>query len=129
LPVGVERPPVAILVHGSGPGDRDESVGANRPLRDLAVGLASHGIAVLRYEKRTKVYPEDFLAVKAPTVNDETIDDVDRAVDLLRSWTEVDAGRIIVVGHSLGATVAPRIAARNAFVAASSCSCRLRARS
>ena len=49
--------PAVVLVHGSGPEDRDETVGANKPFRDLAWGLATKGIAVLRYEKRTKEYP------------------------------------------------------------------------
>ena len=56
LPVGTTPVPAVILVHGSGPNDRDETVGANKPFKDLAVGLASRGIAVLRYDKRTKVY-------------------------------------------------------------------------
>ena len=54
LPVGSGPFAAVILVHGSGPNDRDESIGPNKPFRDLAWGLASKGIAVLRYEKRTK---------------------------------------------------------------------------
>ena len=48
--------PAVVLVHGSGPNDRDESVGGVKPFRDLAWGLASKGVVVLRYDKRTKVY-------------------------------------------------------------------------
>ena len=44
-----------VLVHGSGPQDRDESIGPNKPFLDIARGLAAQGIAVLRYEKRSKV--------------------------------------------------------------------------
>ena len=47
------KPPVVVLVHGSGPHDRDETIGPNKPSKDLAWGLASRGIAVMRYEKRT----------------------------------------------------------------------------
>ncbi len=47
-----------VLVHGSGPHDREESIGPNKPFRDLAWGLASKGIAVVRYDKRTKVYAQ-----------------------------------------------------------------------
>ena len=60
LPKGVENAAAVILVHGSGPNDRDETLGPNRPFRDLATGLATRGIAVLSYDKRTKVYPEVF---------------------------------------------------------------------
>ena len=56
LPVGKKKVPVVILVHGSGPQDRDETVGPNKPFRDLAWGLAERGIATIRYDKRTKVY-------------------------------------------------------------------------
>jgi hypothetical protein len=60
LPKGVGFFPAVVLVHGSGPHDRDETIGPNKPFRDLANGLASRGIAVLRYEKRTKQYPPRF---------------------------------------------------------------------
>ena len=50
------RVPCVVLVHGSGPHDRDEAIGPNRPFRDLAWGLAARGIATLRYDKRTYVY-------------------------------------------------------------------------
>jgi hypothetical protein len=49
LPAGKENFPAVVLVHGSGPNDRDESIGPNKPFRDLAWGLASRGIVVLRY--------------------------------------------------------------------------------
>ncbi len=46
-----------LLVHGSGPHDLDETLPPNKPFRDLAWGLASQGIAVLRYEKHPKSMP------------------------------------------------------------------------
>lgn len=48
--------PAVVLVHGSGPADMDESIGANKPFRDIAEALSAQGIAVLRYDKRTKIY-------------------------------------------------------------------------
>jgi len=55
IPKGNGPFPGLVLVHGSGANDRDESLGPNKPFKDLAWGLASRGIAVLRYDKRTKV--------------------------------------------------------------------------
>ena len=48
--------PAVVFVHGSGPMDRDGTVGACRPFRDLAWQLAERRIATLRYEKRTRLY-------------------------------------------------------------------------
>ena len=59
LPKGDGPFPAVVLVHGSGPNDRDETIGPNKPFKDIAQGLASQGIAVLRYDKRTKVYPQE----------------------------------------------------------------------
>ncbi len=103
--------PALVLVHGSGPRDRDETVGANKPFRDLAWGLATQGIAILRYEKRTKQYPGKWAKDPAQfTVQAETIDDVLVAVTQLRGTEGLDPKRIFVLGHSLGSLVAPRIA-------------------
>ena len=103
--------PAVVLVHGSGPNDRDQTVGPNKPFRDLAWGLAERGVAVLRYDKRSFARPDDLKAIgDALTVREEVIDDARLALGLLRSRAEIDAGRLFVVGHSLGGTLAPRIA-------------------
>ena len=109
LPRGEGPFPLVVLVHGSGPNDRDETVGPNRPFRDIAHGLAARGVAVLRYDKRTRVYPMSF-ANRAFTVREETIDDALAAVRLGRTMPEVDSLRVVVAGHSLGGILAPRIA-------------------
>ncbi len=105
-----------VLVHGSGPHDRDETIGPNRVFRDLAGGLASRGIAVLRYEKRTQAHPEAF-GSKDFTVDDETVNDALAAAALLRTTDGVDPHRVYVAGHSLGAMMAPRIAQRDGKLA------------
>jgi hypothetical protein len=110
LPAGKGPFPAVVLVHGSGPHDADETVGSVKPFRDLAWGLASQGIAVLRYEKRSKAYGDRMKAMPV-TVKEEVIDDAVLAVEFLRANAAVDKGRVFVLGHSLGGTLAPRIAA------------------
>ncbi len=111
LPIGEGPFPVVVLVHGSGPNDRDESIGPNKPFRDLAWGLASQGIAVLRYEKRTKEYATKLDSIKdSITVKEETIDDALSAVSMLRKMEGMNAKKIFVLGHSLGGMLIPKIA-------------------
>jgi dienelactone hydrolase len=100
--------PAVVLVHGSGPNDRNETVGGTRVFLDVAEGFADRGIASLRYEKRTKVHPEEYAG--AYTVDDETTDDAVAAVAFLKSQSGIDPKRIYIVGHSQGAMMAPRIA-------------------
>jgi uncharacterized protein len=101
-----------LLVHGSGPNDRDETIPPNKPFRDLAWGLASRGIAVLRYDKRTKVYAAQLGSERdILTVKEEVIDDALEALTLLRERPEIDPRQIFVLGHSLGGYLAPRIGA------------------
>jgi len=122
LPGTLTRPrgsgpfPGVVLVHGSGPHDRDETIGPNKPFRDLAHGLAERGIAVLRYEKRSRAHP-DSLAGRGYTIDDEVTDDAVAAVAAVRSRTGIDPDRVFVLGHSLGAMLAPRIAERDPRIA------------
>jgi len=117
-PVGGGKAPALVLVHGSGPQDLDETLGPSKPFKDLAVGLASRGVAVLRYDKRTRVHGARLAReVTGFTLDDETVNDAVLAVELLAGRPEVDPARIFVLGHSLGGTAAPRIAARSGKVA------------
>lgn len=111
LPHGAGPFPAIVLVHGSGPHDRDETIGPNKPFRDLAHRLSERGIAVLRYEKRTKAYPEEFAAMDF-TVDQETVDDAIAAVAQLRGDARIAPARVFIAGHSLGALMAPRMAQR-----------------
>ena len=118
LPVGKGPFPVLILVHGSGSHDRDETIGPNKPFRDLASGLAAQGIAVLRYEKRTKRYAEKLRnSIVGFTVNEEVVNDAVAAVALARQTAGIDPNKVFVLGHSLGGILAPRIAAGHPEIA------------
>jgi fermentation-respiration switch protein FrsA (DUF1100 family) len=117
VPNGSGPFPAAVLVHGSGPNDRDETVGGAKVFKDLAEGLASRGIAVLRYEKRTKQYGARVAAIKNYTVEEETVEDAVKAIALLRTLPEIDGQKVFVIGHSLGGYVAPRIAEQDGKLA------------
>jgi dienelactone hydrolase len=115
LPVGEGPFPSLVLVHGSGPNDQDETLGPNKAFRDLAWGLASQGVAVLRYDKRTKVHGSRFKPIlESFTVKEETTEDAHLAVALLRA--RKDIAKVFVLGHSLGGMLAPRIAREDAKI-------------
>lgn len=116
LPEGEGPFPAVVLVQGSGPSDRNESVGNTAPFRDIAHGLAQHGIASLRYDKRTFVYSEAMSKQQDLTVWDETIDDAIAAARQLSAVQAIQKDAIFVAGHSIGATLIPRIAASGADI-------------
>ena len=100
--------PVVVLVQGSGPHDADETVGPNKPFRDLAMGLAAAGIASLRYDKRTHFAPQTF-QTHSDLDHEVTLDAV-AALQFVSALPEIDRSRIFLLGHSLGGTMAPVIA-------------------
>ena len=107
-----------VLVQGSGPEDQDETIGGSKPFKDLAWGLASHGIAVFRYIKRTAKYGTQVSDDPARlTVNDETISDARAAVSLVAKQPKINPARVFLLGHSLGAYLAPRIATGDSGIA------------
>ncbi len=103
--------PAVILVHGSGPNDKDESIGPNKPFRDLAWGLASKGIAAFRYDKRTLAHQLKAAAlVDSLTLYEETVQDAVEAFKTLEELEVIDDDEIFILGHSLGGMAIPRIA-------------------
>jgi dienelactone hydrolase len=99
--------PLVVLVHGSGPHDMDETIGPNKPLKDLALGLAAKGIASIRYVKRTRVYQD---MKSTSTVKEEVLDDAVAAIALARTLPGINKKQLYVLGHSLGGMLAPRLA-------------------
>jgi dienelactone hydrolase len=110
LPAGTGPFPVIVLVQGSGPNDRDETIGPNKVFADLATGLAAKGVATLRYDKRTNIHPETM--PKDFTIDDEVTNDAALAIELMEKTPGIDGKRVFVLGHSLGGYIAPRIAQR-----------------
>lgn len=112
VPNNVQNPPVVILLAGSGPNDKDETIGPNRPLKDIALGLASKGIASLRYDKRTYVYAKK-LDENKTGLYEEVVEDALSAIKLLRSNPLTKTSKIFIAGHSLGAMCAPWVAEKS----------------
>jgi dienelactone hydrolase len=103
--------PAVVLLGGSGPTDRDGAIFRSRPLKDLAWGLASRGVAVLRFDKVAYAHPDEVRSNRAFTVADEYLPDALAAIGLLQAHPAIDATRVFLAGHSLGGTIAPRVAA------------------
>ncbi len=109
LPKGAGPFPCVVLVHGSGPLDRDQTIGPNKPFRDLAWGLASQGIAILRFDKRTLTHGAKMLASGQITLDNEVVDDALLAADAVSKHKAINPKKIFILGHSLGAIAAPRV--------------------
>ncbi|WP_327114559.1 dienelactone hydrolase family protein [Nocardia sp. NBC_01730] len=116
LPRHRDAVPAVVLLSGGGPFDRDETSGPNKPIKDIAWGLASLGIATLRFDKVTWTR-HGVAGDPGFTMTEEYVPHAMSAIRLLRERPEVDAGRVFVLGHSMGGKVAPRVAAAEPAVA------------
>ena len=103
--------PAVVMLSGSGPNDRDETIGPNKPFRDIAQGLAAQGIATLRFDKRTFAAAAASIDVVSFTVQGEYVDDAIAAIELLRNSEGIDPERVFLLGHSQGGYIAPRVVA------------------
>lgn len=117
MPKGIKNPPVVILVQGSGQSDMDETIGgtSNKPFRDIARGLASEGIASIRYNKRFYQYMDQ--ASDTMTIYDEVLEDVNYAIHYAKNLTDINTEKVFVLGHSLGGMLCPKIANDNPEIA------------
>ncbi|MFD4706016.1 alpha/beta hydrolase family protein [Gottfriedia sp. NPDC058432] len=107
IPKGKGPFPVVILVQGDGELDRDSSIFALKPFKDIALGLANQGIAVLRYEKKTR---EHYIhTYRTYSVQEEFVEDALASLQLLKSMSFIDKNSIFVAGHSRGGLMVPQI--------------------
>ena len=110
-----EKFPVLILISGSGPSTRDESIGKLHPFKTIAEYLSANGYAVLRYDDRGcgkstgKNYPQHTSADLAT--------DVEAAINFVKSNKHVLPNKIGLLGHSEGGMIAPMVASRSHDVA------------
>ena len=110
LPENLEKPvPAVVFVHGSGSSNMDEKVMKLTPFKDLAKGLAEHGIASVRYDKRSFAHGRKMLKNGNLTVKEEVIEDAVLASNLLKNDSRIDSEKVFIIGHSMGAMLAPRI--------------------
>lgn len=116
LPKGEGPFPLVILVHGSGPNDRDETVGGAKPFKDLAAGLAAKGIAALRYDKITAEHTLKVAAKPTFSLEEETVADALKAVELAKTIKEIDPANIFIAGHSQGGYAVPLIVDKGAAI-------------
>lgn len=110
LPDGAEGPvPAVVMLHGSGSSDMDEKVMKCTPFKDLAAGLAERGIASIRYDKRSFVHARKMMKAGTITVKEEAIEDAVLASELIKRDPRIDSERVFLLGHSMGAMIAPRV--------------------
>lgn len=105
--------PLAIIAHGSGGIDKDLTYGPNKVYKDLAWGLASMGVACLRYDKRSKhllkqMIEADKNNIEKFTIENEYLYDLKSAIKLMRKREDINAHKIFIIGHSEGAYLIPR---------------------
>jgi len=109
IPNGKGSFPAVILIPGSGPEDMNESIGPNRLFEDIAYGLSSDGIVVLRFDKSTYVYAKEFESGKIKTdLENEYFKDALDGIEFLKSQNYVK--NVFILGHSEGGYLSPAIA-------------------
>jgi len=114
LPRGVDNPPVAILITGTGAQDRNEEIFNHRPFLVLSDYLTRNGIAVLRYDDRGVGESEGTLR---GTNSSDLATDVEAAIKLLKNRNDVNTKKIGLIGHSEGGLIAPMVASKNSAIA------------
>ncbi len=112
VPKGLTHFPIVIFVHGSGPNDRDETIGPNKIFQNLAYELAKKGIGSIRYDKRTYIIKTTGdTTIPYSGFDEVVIQDAVSAIKLAQK-TVTQGDKVFLLGHSLGAYLAPEIASQ-----------------
>jgi alpha-beta hydrolase superfamily lysophospholipase len=121
VPIQEKKYPCVIIIGGSGPIDKDATIGPNRIYKDFAWGLASNEIATLRFDKRTKAYfgkiMEQHKNGNYYTIEQEYLADLKELVNKVSKKNAIDPKRIYLMGHSQGAGLMPLFLKQNKKVA------------
>lgn len=119
LPISNKKVPLVIIVPAAGPSDADGNF-VSKPYKDIAVGLATDGYAVFRYNKRSLNYGFNFSQNKMNgvpfTPREDLLDDLQAAINLLKKNPTIDSTKIYLLGHGEGAYFAPFVAKENPFI-------------
>ncbi len=113
-PLAIEPVPAVVLISGSGPQDRDETIAGHKPFWILADHIARHGIAVLRYDDRGVGHSTGEFT---KAVTEDLISDARSAIAWLRTQPGIQANRIGIIGHSEGGAIATEIAVADEQIA------------
>lgn len=109
LPDTVNQVPAVIIIPGSGPTDMDGTIYSLKTYQDLALKLATKGIASLRYNKRSYQFLEQMVKDYDATIEDEYVNDALIAYNFLKTNEKIDVNNIFLIGHSFGAQISPFI--------------------
>ncbi len=108
--------PAVVLVTGSGPQDRDETLAGginHKPFLILSDYLTRNGIAVLRYDDRGIGKSKGNFVL---STTEDFATDAQAAVEYLKTRKEVDPKKIGIAGHSEGGLIAPMVAVNSSDV-------------
>lgn len=109
--------PVVVLISGSGPQDRDGSIGQHKPFLVLTQELISMGFAVLRCDDRGAGKTRGAMSALVSTTTEDQAKDVALFLNYLKSRNDIDTLHMGLLGHSEGGIIAPMVAASRHDVA------------
>ena len=115
LPKTVQAPyPTLVLITGSGPQDRDETIFGCKPFLDITRRLTEAGFAVFRYDDRGVGKSTGVFLASSIT---DFVHDAEAVIAALRGNKSVKVQRIFLVGHSEGSYIAAKVASQDRSIA------------